>query len=392
MLALALWSVATAALSGCHRNRFPEFPANYREYAYVTDGGSGTVTVLDLVHLRQDRVLQVGRRPTGLATNPKRREVYAVNSGSDSVSVIDAASNSVVHTIGVHRLPYFISVAPDGRRAYVANSGSNSISVLDLESRRELATVGAGEGTGMAVVASDNRSLVATNRAAGSVSIYDVDNTSPRQPLRLRSVFPGCAGATDVAILPDSTKAFITCSNSRQIMVLWLAAAPNSWRGRQDGSLQHDHLLTLLDVGQTPTHLAVKPDGGEVFSTNFGGNSISEISAWTNDVENTYPGFMQPSSALMSRDNTTLWVSDFGADSVSLYSVDDGRIQASVRTGSHPDTMALSADEHLLVVANMGTGDVAIVRTGTAGNPTLFTLLPAGPQPNDVVTMAFHVR
>ena len=66
------------ALSGCGRNPFPSYPANYHEFAYVSNGASNTVTVLDLVYLRQDRVIQVGRNPTGLAVNPVRNEVYAV--------------------------------------------------------------------------------------------------------------------------------------------------------------------------------------------------------------------------------------------------------------------------------------------------------------------------
>ena len=378
-------------LTSCHRNHFPSFPEDYREYAYVSDGSSGTVTVLDLVNVRLDRTLQVGKRPTGLAVNTTRREVYAVDTGSDSVTVIDAAQNKVVHTIGVHHAPYFISVSPDGRRAYVANSGSNSVSVLDLEHRREVAVAGTGEGPGMAQIAPDNRSVVVSNRIAGSISIFKVNANDDRRPLQLRSVFSGCAGATDIAILGDSSKAFIACSGSHQVMAVWLAADPDSWRGKQDASLRQDHMLTLLDVGKTPTHLALKPDGGEVFSTNFDANNLSEMSTWTNEVENTYPGVMQPASALVSHDNASLWISDFGSDSISLYSIDDGRIEAGVRTGSHPDALALSADEHLLLAADSGSADIAVIRTGN-GNPTLFTRLPAGPQPNDIVTLAFHVR
>lgn len=243
----------------------------------------------------------------------------------------------------------------------------------------------------MAVVSPDNRTVVASNRSAGSVSIYSVED-SPKHPLKFREAFPGCPDATDVAILPDSTKAFIACSGSNQVMSVWLGVPADSWRGKQDASLQQDHLLALLDVGKTPTHLAVKPDGGEVFSTNFGSNSISEISTWTNEVLGTYPVVMQPSRALVSRDDSSLWVTNFGADSATLYSVDDGRVEASVRTGSHPDALTFSADEHLLLVADSGSADVAVIRTNGAGGPTLFTLLPAGSQPNDIVIKAFHAR
>ncbi len=72
------------------------------------------MTVLDLVYLRRERVLQVGRNPTGLAVNPVRNEGSAVNTGNNSVSVIDATTNNIVATIGVHQsgLPTFIAVIP----------------------------------------------------------------------------------------------------------------------------------------------------------------------------------------------------------------------------------------------------------------------------------------
>ncbi len=379
------------ALTSCHRDHFPSVAANYREYAYVSNGSADTVTVLDLVALRQERTISVGRQPTGLAANPVRNEVYAVNTGSDSVSVLDAARNEVAATIGVHHSPFFISIAPDGRRAYVANAGSDTVSVLDLENRKEIATAPTGEGPGLAVVAPDNRTLVVSNRSAGSVSIYTVNAIGPK-PLQFREAFPGCPGATDIAILPDSTKAFIACSDSHQLMAVWLGVPADSWRGKQDATLQRDHLLSFLDVGKTPTHLALKPDGGEVFSTNFGANSISELSTWTNEVSGTYPVVQQPSRAVVSRDNTSLWITDFGSDSASLYSIDDGRIVAGVRTGAHPDALAFSADEHLLLVADSSSADVAVIRTNSPGGPTLFTLLPAGPQPRDIAIKAFHTH
>jgi YVTN family beta-propeller protein len=378
------------ALTSCSRNYFPQYAANYHEFAYLSDGPTSTVTVLDLVYLRQDRVLQVGKQPTGMAVNPLRNEVYVVNAGSDSVSVIDAATNTVAHTIGVHRAPYFIAVAPDGNRAYVPNSGSNTVSVIDLDKRREIATAATGEAPGVARVAPDNRTLVVSNRVAGSISVYSIDAKSEKKPLQFRAAFSGCVGATDVVILPDSSKAYVACSGSHQVMAVWLAADPESWRGKQDAALQHDQMLCLLDVGKTPTHLAMKPDGGEIFTTNFDSDSISEINTETNEVNGTTVIGSKPSRAVFSNDDASLWVTNFGADAADLYNVDDAHAEASIHTGSHPDALAFSADEHLMLVADSGGSDVTVIRTQSKDGPGLFTLLPAGNHPNDIVIKSFH--
>jgi YVTN family beta-propeller protein len=390
-LAAAICSLLALTV-GCRRAHFPDVPDGYREFAYVSNGAANTVSVLDLVYLRQDRTLQVGPNPTGLAVNPVRNEVYVVNSASPtqsgSVTVIDSASNSVVASIPVHRLPYFISVEPSGHRAYVANSGSNSVSIIDLDRRREIAVAGTGEQPGLARISPDGRSLIVTNRGSGSVSIFNVDpyvaNSPSKQPLHLRIAYPGCPGATDIAILPDSSKTFVACSSGHQVMAISLAAEPGSWPARQDSAALNDHLLTLLDVGLNPVHLGLKPDGGEVFASNFASNSISEISTWTNEVENTYPIGDRPVRSVVSADGNSLWVSNFGADSISLYSIDDGHLAAAIRTGSGPDALALSADEHLLLAAGARSGDVTVIRT-QGGKPTLFTTLPAGRSPNAIV-------
>ena len=167
-------------------------------------------------------------------------------------------------------------------------------------------------------------------------------------------------------------------------MVISLAAEPGSWPARQDPAATSDHLLTLLDVGLTPVHLALKPDGGEIFVSNFGSDSVSEVDTWNNQVTGTYTIGKQPAHGVVSRDNSTLWVSNFGSDLISIYSIDDGQLVATVHTGSGPDAVAFSADEHLLLAADAHSGDVAVIRTQGKQGAALFTMLPAGSQPNAI--------
>lgn len=396
---------------GCHPGRFPDVPPGYREFAYVSNGGSNTVSVLDLVYLRQDRTLQVGIQPSGLAVNPKRNEIYVVNtgtaSGNGSVSVVDTDANRVVATIPVHKLPYSIDVDVAGRRAYVANSGSNTVSVIDLDRRREIAVAGTGEQPGLARISPDMRTLVVTNRGSNSVSIfavalYTVDGYSA-PPVKhsdanpaphLRASFSDCKGATDAVILPDSSKAFIACSDGNRVMAVSLAAAPNLWAAKQDPSLLADHMLAFLNVGENPIQLALKPDGGEIFCSNFASGTFSEINTQTNEVGGTYPIGSKPVFGIVDAQNGTLWVSNFGSDAINLWSIDDSQKAGSVHTGHAPDALAFSADQHLLLAADAQSGDVAVIRTVTAGGngPTLFTILPAGAKPNDVVVKAMPGR
>ena len=148
----------------------------------------------------------------------------------------------------------------------------------------------------------------------------------------------------------------------------------------------------MLDVGNTPVHLAVKPDGGEIFTANFDSDSISEIDTWNNQVLGTYMIGNKPVHGVITSDNSTLWVADFASDLLSVYSIDDGRVSASIHTGSRPDALAFSADEHLLLAADSHSGDVSILRTQDKTGPNLFTILPAGSSPNAIVVKAFRLK
>ncbi len=370
-----------ALLTACRTHDFPQYPPNYREYVYVTNGGSDTVTVLDVVDVRVDRELAVGRNPIALAASPTRNEIYVVNSGDDdangSVSVINAERNAVVATIPMHKRPLSIDLDAKGDFAYVANSGSGVISVVDLKARREVAQLGAGQDPVAARVTPDNKTLVVANRSGNSVTLLDPASG------RVRAVFNGCPGAASPVILPDSFKAFVACSAGHQVMVIALQRLDTH-------PAQPDRLEALMDVGHAPVDLALKPDGGEIFASNSLSDSISEIYNATDEVGDTYLIGDDPVSSVVSRDNSLLYVANLRSQEVTVYSIDDGqRLSPSIHVGDGPAAFAFSAAGNLLFVADSRSGDVAVARTATQ---SLFTLLPAGRDPNALVDKAFKVR
>jgi YVTN family beta-propeller protein len=381
---------ALFALTACRQLDFPQFPPNYREYAYVTNGDSSTVTVLDVVNVRVDREIPVGQNPVAVTASPTRNEVYVVNAGSEgslgSLSVIDAEKNAVTATIALHRKPVSIDLNAAGTLAYVANSGSNSISVVDLKARQEIAQIGAGEEPVAARISPDGKTLVVANRLGNSVSIVDAAART------VRSIFDGCPGAADAAILPDSSKAFVACSAGHQLMAIALAnrkdSAPSPDRPQTDRP-QVDRLESLLDVGRAPVQLALKPDGGELFVSNSLSDSISEVVTNTNDVGGAYLIGDDPVRGLVTSDNSLLYVANFRSQYVTAYSIEDGkRLIPSIHVGDGPVALAFSNSGYLLFVVDNRSADIAVVRTASR---SLFTILPTGRAPNAIAVKAFKV-
>ena len=396
-LRFPIWLAATVVLSlaGCRQPTLDSQKYTYREYVYVTNGASNDVTVIDGLNFKSIKTIPVGKNPTGIATNPKTNEIYVVNTETNNVSVIDTEKNEVVFTIGVHHLPYFISVSADGTRGYVANSGSNNISIIDLHARKVIATVSVGVAPGMALVSPDGKTVVVTLRGEDAIAVLDA---SPRV-VQVRSKIPVCKQPGDVVILPDSSKAFVACSGGSQVAAIQLKfagtvgdakRASNQPASTHPGSsADEDKLLAFLDVGKTPIHLALKPDGGEIFVSNFDAGTFSEIASNTNDVGGSYLIGSSPVRSMVANDNSTLYVSNFNSDSVAVYDITINRLLATVHVGNKPDALALSPNQNYLFVADTRSGDVAVIRTGVRA---LFTMIPVGRKPNALTVKAFAVK
>jgi YVTN family beta-propeller protein len=219
--------------------------------------------------------------------------------------------------------------------------------------------------------------------------------------LRVRATMPVCQQPEDIAILPDSSKAFVACSGSSQVASIQLASIPlktatanDSQKDVQKATQKEDRVLALLDVGRTPVSLALKPDGGELMVCDFDSDSISIIETYTDEVGSSQEIGQHPSRGVVTLDNSRLYVTNFGSNSVAVYDIDMGRRIATLTVGSQPDGLALTPDQNYLLVLDTQSGDVTVIQKRKARKlePTeysLLTLIPVGVQPNAIVVKSF---
>jgi YVTN family beta-propeller protein len=86
------------------------------------------------------RALSLGLLGVILGSTPAEAKpfAYVTNAGANTVSVIDTATNTVVATVPVGVNPTGVAITPDGTRAYVSGI---PLSVIDTATNTEVATV-----------------------------------------------------------------------------------------------------------------------------------------------------------------------------------------------------------------------------------------------------------
>ena len=126
------------------RSCFLDSVQTLAQNAYITNDGSGDVSVIDTATNTVTATITVGTAPFAVAVSPDGGTVYVANIDSDNVSAIAAATNKVIATITVGSSPEGVAVSPDGSTVYVANQHSNNVSVIDTATDRVSATIAVG--------------------------------------------------------------------------------------------------------------------------------------------------------------------------------------------------------------------------------------------------------
>jgi YVTN family beta-propeller protein len=172
--------------------------------AYVTNVGSGSVTIIDLEAEMNPQKAKPGWMnpvsiPTapgaeGLGLSPDGKELWVANNKSDSISIVDTAARKVVATVQCAKYPLRVTFTPDGKHVLAAASASGEIIFYDAATRGEVARVSTTPGEGV-----------------------ESDPVVPEGP------FKGSSVPIGIVIEPDGKHAFVACTATGTIAKIDLA-------------------------------------------------------------------------------------------------------------------------------------------------------------------------
>ncbi len=106
--------------------------------AFVSNIGSGSVTVIDLAAGRKLKDVPTGAGAEGIALRPGSGEVWVSNREADTLSILDAETLEVVATLTCPAFPIRLEFTPDGKRLLASAARSGEVAVFGAPRRREL--------------------------------------------------------------------------------------------------------------------------------------------------------------------------------------------------------------------------------------------------------------
>jgi YVTN family beta-propeller protein len=251
---------------------------------YVSDLGSGTVSIVsDATNTLVANVV-VGTSPLGVALDPARGEVYVADSGSDQVSVINISTHAVVATVPVGSQPWGIADDPAAGEVFVTNSGSNNVTVINTTTHTVVANIGVGAlPIGIAYDPTGELILVA-NENQGTVSIVQTVNTTfaltfQESGLPASTLWSASVGGTS----HSSTNSSVTFSEPNGTAVYSIGHVAGYHSTPSSGSVVISGKPALVNVTFTPNAVQSYPvtfsaqglPSGATFGVTLNGSTMS---------------------------------------------------------------------------------------------------------------------
>ena len=310
---------------GCAQEPEREAPTGaYR--VYVTNEGSGDISIIDPAARAVVGRVALGKRPRGIIASPDQSLLYIALSGSpiagpgvdestlpaadkaaDGIAVFDVASNKVLHVLRGISDPEQVALSPDGATLYVASEDTGRVMFMDARSGAIRATlVVGGEPEGLAA-SPDGKLVYATSEEDSTIAVVDAV-----QPQVIAHV-PVGKRPRSIAFDRSGARAFVPGENDASLSVIDVASSKVANRttiagetvrpmgvavspagavfvttGR-GGKLARFDAARLApageaQVGERPWGVALSPDGGFAFTANGPSNDVTMVDTVTMKV------------------------------------------------------------------------------------------------------------
>lgn len=143
-------------------------------YAYIADGGSGRLVVIDLQERRIVGHVFVGLQAHHLDFSPDGRRLW-VSLGETATTIVRLDTSELRHPRVVGRIhprltAHGIEFAPDGRTVWVSSSAAPFVTVFDAATGKPLREIAAGKGP-QEIAFSGTRALITSGYGSSIESV-----------------------------------------------------------------------------------------------------------------------------------------------------------------------------------------------------------------------------
>jgi len=354
---------AGSLLAGCGRSRAPR----YFGWLFVASAGERGIAVADLAEFRRVTTITMPQAPQQILLAGSK--VFATCPDARAVCEIDPARFTVSRRVSLTGRIVASAVTPGGNLLVIGTDRPASIHLIEVPSGKVSKTIPLPDAP-LSLDASSDRAAVTAGNAVIRILLRDGK----------------LAGSTDLGLRAGIVR-FRNDGNS-----LLVGAADRNQIVSVDAAT--GALLARMPLAFLPQRFCFASDGGQMFVSGTGEDSIAIVSPYQSEVDQTMIAGHQPFGLAMgsTQGRNLLFVTNLGSGDLSVFDIDTRGLASSVHIGGKPGEVLVTPDGGYALVVDRDTGDVSVVRMTVAlnhertaavgqGTKPLFAVFPTGSAP-----------
>ena len=255
---------------------------------YVTNEGSGDITVIDPVKMEALMTVPLGKRARGIHATPDGKQILVALSGSpfappgvdestlppadksaDGIGVFDVATSKMLRKVPGGSDPEQFAISKDGKLLYVSNEDIAGVSLVDPVNGQVLTTLKTGEEPEGVTMSPDGKFVFVTSEEDGNIAVVDTAAAKVVHTIKVGR------RPRSVVFLPDGSRAFVSNENDATVSVIDVA------------KMQEVQVIPTGE-GTKPMGLAITGDGKRVFVSTGRGKTVVVLDTAAGKVDGAF--------------------------------------------------------------------------------------------------------
>lgn len=228
---------------------------NFTDEVFVTNSGSGNVTIISDTDNGHVGAFGVGVDPTGIAVDAAAGEVFVANSASANVSVYSIAAGAVIANVPVGYDPLGVAYDPATNQVFVVDSESYAVSVISPATDQVVTTIPVGITPYGVAVDNATDTVYVTNAGSNNLTIIDptTDTVTGSIPIAIQAdlLSLGYASLTGIAYDSRTGELWVGGGLSYLILVNTTTASVSAYITEDPAGLAWDAAAGIMCVTNT---------------------------------------------------------------------------------------------------------------------------------------------
>ena len=281
--------------------------------AFVSNEGSGTISVIDLAKNSVVNTIDIYGKPRGIFAAPNSPFIYATEFTKEQLLKIDTSSQKITQQSSLGKSPEAVYVSNDEE--------SNSVSLIDFNTLKVVSEIPVeGKNPEHAVMSPDNQWIYVSAEDADKV---DVINVQLRKQVAQIQVGKRPRG---IGFTPDGKTVIVACEIESKTYLIDVASKT---------------VKAAIQTGLRSNGVSIHPNGKLAYISNGGDGTVAVLDIEKQSLIKTIPVGKRPWNMAITPDHKKLLVANGRSNSISIIRLDSNETEAEIPVGSLPWGVAI---------------------------------------------------